>query len=147
MNATTVLRIAAVLAAVQGTAHSVLFLTAKPRHGAAEVAVIEAMKSNRFFAGATRSYWDFYFGYGLLAAAACFVQAILFWQLGKIAASHPTLIRPMVGLFLLANVGHALLIARYFSLYVTIAFDLLIAACLAWAFVLASGLTTLGATQ
>jgi hypothetical protein len=147
MNTTIILRIAAVLAAVQGTAHSVLFLTAKPRHGAAEVAVIEVMKSNRFFAGATRSYWDFYFGYGLLAAAACFVQAILFWQLGKIATSHPTLVRPMVGLFVLANVGHALLIARYFSLYITIAFDLLIAACLAWAFVVAGGLITLGTNQ
>ncbi len=139
MNTVTILRIAGVLAAVQGTAHSVLFLTAKPRHGAAEVGVIEAMKSNRFFAGGTRSYWDFYFGYGLLAAAACFVQAILFWQLGTIATSHPELVRPMVGLFFLANLGHALLIARYFSLYVTIAFDLLIAACLAGGFVLAGG--------
>jgi hypothetical protein len=139
MNIVTLLRMAAGLAAVQGTAHSALFLTAKPRHGAAEVGVIETMKSNRFFADGTRSYWDFYFGYGLLAAAACFVQAILFWQLGTIAASRPELIRPMVGLFFLANVGHALLVARYFSLYVTIAFDLLIAACLALAFVLAGG--------
>ncbi len=139
MNDVTILRIAAVLAAVQGTAHSAIFLTAKPRHGAPEVGVIEVMKSNRFFAGGTRSYWDFYFGYGLLAAAACFVQAILFWQLGTIAAFNGELIRPIVGLFLLANVGHALLVARYFSLYVTIAFDLLIAACLALGYVLAAG--------
>jgi len=48
------------------------------------VAVIEAMPSNRFdFASATRSYWDFYFGYGIQAAARCLVEAALFWQLAK----------------------------------------------------------------
>jgi hypothetical protein len=40
----------------------------------------------------------------------------------------------MVGLFILVNVGHALLTARYFF-YVPIVFDLAIAACLGWAFV------------
>jgi hypothetical protein len=138
VNTATILRIAAVLAAVQGTAHGTLFLRAKPRHGAAEVAVIEAMKSNRFdFAGAVRSYWDFYFGYGLEAASICIVEAVFFWQLAKIATTQPTLVRPIVALFIVANIGHALLTARYFF-YVPIAFDLLLAACLAWAFVAAT---------
>jgi hypothetical protein len=138
INAATILRIAAVLAAIQGTAHGALFIRAKPLHGAAEVAVIEAMKSNRFeFAGATRSYWDFYFGYGLEAAAVCLVEAVLFWQLARIADSHPTLVRPAVALFVLANVGHALLMGRYFFT-LPLVFDLLIAACLGWAFVAAA---------
>jgi hypothetical protein len=48
------------------------------------VAVIEAMHSNRFdFASSTRSYWDFYVGYGTQAAARCLVEAALFWQLAK----------------------------------------------------------------
>ena len=62
------LRITAALAAIQGLAHGALFVSAKPRYGPAEVAVVEAMRANRFFAGGTRSYWDLYFGYGLIAA-------------------------------------------------------------------------------
>lgn len=130
----TLLRLAAALAAIQGTVHGTLFLTAKPHHGAAEVAVVEAMRANRFdFAGATRSYWDFYVGYGLEAAAVCLVEAVLFWQLATVAATQPTLVRPTVALFVLATIGHALLTARYFF-YLPIVFDLAIAACLAWAF-------------
>jgi hypothetical protein len=127
---TLLLRTAAILAAVQGTAHGALFLRAKPRHGPVEVAVIQAMQGNRFdFAGSTRSYWDFYVGYGLEAAAACLVEAVLFWQLARMAASQPALVRPTIALFVLVNIGHALLAARYFF-YVPIVFDLLIAACL-----------------
>jgi hypothetical protein len=134
MGPLTLVRTAATLAAVQGIAHGTLFLRAKPRHGPAEVAVIEAMQGNRFdFARATRSYWDFYIGYGLEAAAACLVEAVLFWQLARMAESQPALVRPTVALFVLVNLGHALLAARYFF-YVPIVFDLLIATCLGGAF-------------
>jgi hypothetical protein len=134
MNTATILRLAAALAAVQGTAHAMLFTRAKPRHGPAEVAVIDAMQTNRFdFAGSTRSYWDFYYGYGLQAAAVGLVEAVLFWQLARIAESQPALVRPMVALFVLVNIGHALLTARYFF-YRPVVFDVAIAACLAWAF-------------
>jgi hypothetical protein len=135
MNTPTILRLAAALAAVQGTAHGSLFVRAKPRHGPIEEAVVEAMRSNRFdFAGATRSYWDLYYGYGLQAAAACLVEAILLWQLARIAESQPALVGPIVGLFVLVNVAHAMLTARYFF-YLPVVFDLVIAACLTWAFI------------
>jgi hypothetical protein len=137
MSASTILRFSAFLAAVQGIAHGVLFLRAKPRHGAAEVAVIDAMKSNHFdFAGAARSYWDFYFGYGLEAAAVCIVEAILLTQLASIAELQPAVVRPTVALCIAANLGHALLTARYFF-YLPIVFDVSIAAVLIWAFVVA----------
>lgn len=137
MTAAVNLRIAALLAAVQGIAHGALFLRAKPRHGAAEVAVIEAMKSNRFeFAGVRRSYWEFYFGYGLEAAAVCLVEAILLVQLASIAELQPAVVRPVIALCIAANLGHAVLTARYFF-YAPIVFDLLIAAVLGLAFVVA----------
>ena len=63
-------------------------------------------------------------GNGVEAAAVCLVEAVLFWQLTRIAESHPTLVRPAVGLFVLANVGHALLMARYFFT-LPLVFDLL----------------------
>jgi hypothetical protein len=50
MSTALMLRIAAILAGLRGLAHGALFVTAKPRHGDEEVAVIVAMMSNRFFA-------------------------------------------------------------------------------------------------
>ena len=134
MSAAAILRVAAALAATQGVGHGALFLSWKPRHGAAEIAVIDAMKTNHFvFGGSLRSYWDMYFGYGLEAAAVCFVEAVLFWQLADVAASQPELVRPMVALFILFNAGHALLTARYFF-HLPMVFDVAIAGCLTWAY-------------
>jgi len=132
------LRVAAALALVQGLAHGILFIRARPTHGPTEVAVIEAMKTNSFnFRGAVRSYWDMYFGYGLEAAAACLVEAVLLWMLADIAKTQPALVRPILGVFVVANLGHIALTARYFF-YVPIVFDLAIAITLVWAFVRAA---------
>lgn len=134
-----IVRVAATLAAIQGLAHAALFLRARPRNGDAEVALIAAMRSGRYFANATRSYWDAYTGYGLVAAGACLVEAALLWQLANIARVNPTLARPVMAIFVAANVAHAALIARYFAFPIPIAFDLAIAACLAGALVSSRG--------
>jgi hypothetical protein len=132
------LRIAAALSAIQGTAHGALFILAKPKHGPVEMAVVDAMRSHSFdFAGAQRSYWDFYYGYGLEAAAVCMVEAILLWLLSGLARTNPTLTRPFVVVFILANVAHILLAARFFF-FVPILFDLVIIAALVAAFVAAA---------
>jgi hypothetical protein len=134
MMTSILLRIASVTALLQGVAHTAMFVSATPRHGARELAVVEAMKMQRFdFLGSLRSYWDFYFGYGLFAAFNCFIEAVLFWQLARIAATHPSLVRPIVALFCVANVGYACLAGMYF--FVTpIVPDVVLAVCLALAF-------------
>ena len=88
MSAVAILKIAAILALLQGIAHATLIVFASPKHGPEEVAVIHTMKSRRFnFLGAQRSYWDFYFGYALIAAIISMVEAVLFWQVvGFVAA-------------------------------------------------------------
>jgi hypothetical protein len=117
MSPSTLLRIAAVVALLQFAGHGALFLRAKPTHGPAEVAVVTAMKENRFnFGGSSRSYWDMYFGYGLEAAAVCLVEAILLWQLAGIALANPGTIRPIIALVLVANLAHIALVLRYFFL-------------------------------
>jgi hypothetical protein len=138
VNTAIIVRGAAFLAALQGIAHGALFITARPHHGDTEVSVIAAMKDNPFFAGGL-SYWDYYFGYGLIAAAVCIVEAVLCWQLATVAKTQPLLVRPMLVLFAVANVGHALLLARYFKFPLPIAFDLVIATVLVVAVVMASG--------
>jgi hypothetical protein len=143
MRTVMFLRGAAILAAVQGLAHGALFISAKPRHGDAEVALVTAMKANRFFMGGL-GYWDYYFGYGLVAASACLVEAALLWQIATMAATQPVLVRPMVVVFVLANLGHALLLARYFKFPLPIAFDLIIATVLVFALVAAASVSTAG---
>jgi hypothetical protein len=124
------LRIASIVAWLQGAAHAWLFVTASPKHGPEEIAVVSAMRSHQFnFLGSMRSYWDFYYGSGLMVAATVFVNAALYWMLASLAATQPQAIRPIVGLFVVANLVHAALAWRYF--FVTpIVPDLVIAGCL-----------------
>jgi hypothetical protein len=129
----TLLRIAAALALVQALAHTAMFLNMHPTHGADEIAVVSAMKSHAFlFGGFNRTYWDMYFGYGLLAALVVFVEAALFWLLAGLPVEDRRL-RPIVGLFILYNLAHAALLARYFFA-IPIFADLIVAAALlaAW---------------
>src|SRR3989454_12669389 len=133
MKPTVLLRIASGVALVQFAAHTLLFLFSSPKHGPEESTVVEAMKAHRFdFIGSMRSYWDFYFGYGLEAAFFCLLEAVLFWQLATIAKTTPLVIRPNEALFFLANTGPALLVLRFFPPPPLVT-DILIAARLAFA--------------
>jgi hypothetical protein len=127
VSSATLLKIAAVLALLQGIAHATLIIFASPKHGAEEVAVIDTMKSRRFnFLGAQRSYWDFYFGYALIAAIICVVEAALFWQ---VAGLGPGVIHTVASVFIAFNLIHAVLAWRYFFITPIIP-DLLISGCL-----------------
>jgi hypothetical protein len=135
MRSSTILRLAAILAMIQAVAHVTLFLGAHPTHGPDEIAVIGAMKSHVFlFGGFRRSYWDMYFGYGLLAALVVVFEAFLLWGLSALARDQPARLRPIIALLILYNVAHAALLWRYFFA-VPIAADAVIALTLVWAFV------------
>jgi hypothetical protein len=109
------LRIAAVVALLQFAAHGTLFVRARPRHGPEEAQVVELMKTRRFdFAGAKRSYWDMYFGYGIFAAFFCLVEAVLFWQLAGAGAGAGGLVKSVALLFAVVNLAHIALVARFF---------------------------------
>jgi hypothetical protein len=118
LSASTCLRAAAVVALLQFLAHGTMFVRSRPKNGPSEEAVVDAMKRERFnFAGAMRSYWDMYFGYGIFAAVFCLVEAVLFWQLAGAAAPTAAtipLVRSIVALFTIVNVAHIGLVARYF---------------------------------
>src|SRR5215470_5460360 len=115
MKTPALLKLTSVLAFVQFCAHTAMFVTYAPVHGAEEAAVVETMKTHFFrFSGAPRSYWGFYFGYGLMSAMNCLIEAVLFWQLAAIATKAPRAIRPIAALFLVANVAHFILVRVYF---------------------------------
>ena len=129
-KAVLLIRAASVVALLQFVAHGAMFLRYTPKHGPAEVAVVEAMQSQRFnFGGSARSYWDLYVGYGLLAAFTCQVEAVLLWQLATLVSTTDAPVRPILALIILANLGHIALCWKYFF-FVPMIPDAAIAACL-----------------
>jgi hypothetical protein len=110
------LRVASVLAFLHCVGHTiggVFGVDAPP--GTKEGAVVDTMKSNQFdVMGATRSYWDFFIGYGLTISVSLLVQAVVFWQLAGLAKTEPSRTRPIIAAFFLANLGFAILAWRYF---------------------------------
>lgn len=138
LTAAALMRFVGFMALLQAVGHGTLFLRAKPAHGPVEVAVVEAMRSNTFtFAMAPRSYWDMYTGYGLESAAICVAEGALFWLLAGIVKREPAGVLPVLVLFVVANLVHAVLVWHYFAFPIPVVFDGVIAAGLAGALVLA----------
>ena len=133
LTASNFLRIASVLSIFNCAGHTTGVFSA-PKHGAAEIAVVETMKSYHLdVMGSMRSYWDFLFGYGLSVTITLLVQAILFWQLATLAKRSPACVRPIAGLFFLNCIGIAIISWKYFFIGPAVS-QLLIAACLGVAF-------------
>lgn len=101
-----ILRVASLLALLQYGAHGFLFISVSLAQGPGKLGTIAASRSH--------SYWDVYFGYGLLAILSGLVEVALLWQLSVLARAHAERIRPIVVVFVLGNFAHAVLIWRYF---------------------------------
>src|SRR6516165_12319608 len=110
-----VLRVASAWALLTSCLHTALFLTYTPKHGADEIAVVDAMKSHVFsFGGTPLTYWGMYFGYGWLSTLTDFAEAVLLWQLATIAKAAPLQIKSILALLLIFNIGHIVVVSQYF---------------------------------
>ncbi len=99
-----------------------------------ETDVLRAMARFHFDTeGVSRTYLDFYLGFGFLLGVYLFLQAFVLWQLAALARHQARLVRPLIGGFLVALVLCALLAWRYIF-PVPAVFCLLIAVCVAVAF-------------
>jgi phosphoglycerol transferase MdoB-like AlkP superfamily enzyme len=134
MNATIYLRIASVLAIIHAILHTIGGVIGKPKNGAPEIAIIEAMKSRSFnVMGSMRTYWDFFYGYGLIVAITLLVQGILFWQLAIIAKTNAPQTRPIILLFCFNFLATTVVAWKYFFIAPAVT-ELLIAVSLAGAY-------------
>ncbi len=130
MSPTLYLRVASFLALLQGVGHVTSVIRWVSTRGPDQLAVIDVMRTHTFnFQGFTRNYWDLFFGYGLMAAFTCVVEAVLFWQLASLTLSSGFRGAPIVALFIVANLVHAILCWNYFFL-TPIILDVAIACCL-----------------
>ena len=98
--------------------------------------VLKSMREIHFDTmGVSRSYLDFYMGFGYSLTAAQVMQAALLWQLATLARNDVAHVRPMIAVIALANLAGAV-IAWRFILPVPALFALVLLASLAVAYVL-----------
>jgi len=134
MRTVLFLRIASVLTLVHGVLHTIGGVFGEPAPGAQQVAVA-AMKVNQFqVMGATRTFWDFYMGLGLVVSVFLTMEAIVFWQLGSLAKMDALRLRPVLATFLVGYLCTAVVSYRYFFSAPVIV-EILIALCLGLAIV------------
>ena len=101
-NPKYLIRAAAVITFLNAVGHTIAYPWT-PALGPQESALISNMKTLRFeFAGANRTYWDFYVGFGLAISAYLLVQAVVLWQLSSVIRTEPAKLRPILVAFAIA---------------------------------------------
>jgi hypothetical protein len=90
MTTRVLYRIAAVLILLFAIGHSAGFPWSDPGWGVD----LRPMRSSHFnVMGFSRTYWDFYIGFGLFGSVFLILAAILAWQLGSLPAQARSLMR------------------------------------------------------
>ena len=136
MKTSTLLKIAAVLMFLYFAGHT-SGAPWTPGETPTSMAVVDAMKSDHFpVIGVSRSYWDFYFGFGLIISVMQLFQAVILWQLGTLAKTEAVRLRPIIAVFCASLVINAILSWMYFFI-IPVVMAVLIAICLLLAFIAA----------
>jgi hypothetical protein len=132
MSPSLFLRISSVIALLFAAGHTMGAAESWSPQG--DTAVLQSMKSFRFDAmGVTRTYFDFYFGFGLLISVFLLLQAVQLWQLASIAKADPARAMPLAVSLFLASLSCAVL-AWKFIFAVPVLFSSAIAVCIGLAF-------------
>ena len=79
-----------------------------------ETDVLNSMRTFRFQTeGVTRSYLDFYRGFGFTLSVFLVLQAVLLWQLGTLAKSDGQALRSIIVTVALASIASGVLTWQY----------------------------------
>lgn len=85
MKASIFYRIAAILLVLFALGHTLGFRQIDPRWGVDSL--LQSMRTIRFdVQGFSRTYWDFYVGFGLFVTVFQLFAAVITWQLGSLSA-------------------------------------------------------------
>ena len=107
------MRLASGLTFIHAVLHTIGGVFGEPAPGA-QAAAVAAMKANQFqVMGLTRTYWDFQMGLGLALSIMLLVEAVVFWQLGSLARTDASRLRPMLATFLVGYLGLAVNSYKY----------------------------------
>jgi len=128
MSTSVLLRCASVVSALIAAGHGLAGFDDWSPQGQNDV--LRAMTTVRFeVLGISRSYLDFYRGFGHTITILLAAQAVLLWQLAAVARTDPARVRGMVGTLAVAAVACGL-VAWKFIFLVPAALSALLAACL-----------------
>ena len=116
MTPRRLLRIAAILSLLYFLGHSA-GMPWTPSPGGQSETIVNLMRSFHFdVSGSSRTYWDFYLGFGLTLSVFQLLESVVLWLLAGLAADAPARARPFVLAFLVANVLQLVLVLRFFFL-------------------------------
>lgn len=133
MSTTVWLRVSAIISLLFAVGHSLGGM--QNWSPIAANAVLESMRTVHFdIMGVSRSYLDFYMGFGYSLSVSLFLQSALLWILGNAARQHASIVRPMIGTFVVA-VALGGLIAWQYIFPVPALFSLVLCATLVVAFI------------
>jgi len=117
-----------VLLVLFGLGHQLGFRRVDPRWGVDSA--IGALKATQFqVQGMTRTYWDFFSGFGFFVTVLLFFSAILAFQLAGLSKESLRSLRVVTWAFALSFVVITLLTWRYFFI-APLVFSSLVALCL-----------------
>jgi hypothetical protein len=115
MKPSTLFRLAAIVLLLQATGHTLGGVILYRAHTPAETEVINAMQASRIAVrGATRSLWDFYYGFGLAVGFLTYALAGVAWATGRLARTAESEIGPLTLCLVVGCGSQALLCVRYF---------------------------------
>jgi hypothetical protein len=106
------LRIAAVTSLLFAAGHTLGGLKRWSPMGENEV--LNAMSTVRFETmGVSRTYLDFFMGFGWSISVAMLLQSALLWQMASLARTDATQVRPMIAMFALAALASGIIAWRF----------------------------------
>ncbi len=108
------LRVASILTLLHAVLHTVGGMFGGPRN-AAQSAALASVQANTFVAfGMKRSYWDFYFGFGLMASLTLLLLTVLLWQLAALVQTDPDKTRPFLMMLFVMFIAMSAISWHYF---------------------------------
>jgi len=126
MKASVFYRIATVLLVLFDAGHTSGFPWSDTKWGVD----LGPMRSTQFdMMGSSRTYWDFYVGFGLFVSVFLLLAVVLAWQLGRLPPESLALMRGTAWAFALCFAGITVLSWKYFFI-LPIAFSLATTVCL-----------------
>ena len=126
MKASIFYRIAALLLLLFDAGHTSGFPWSDPKWAVD----LDSMQSTHFYImGFSRTYWDFYVGFGLFVSVLLLLAVVLAWQLGGLPPESLALMRGTTWTFALCFAGITVLSWKYFFV-IPIVFSIAITLCL-----------------
>jgi len=126
MKASIFYRIAALLLLLFDAGHTSGFPWSDPKWAVD----LDSMQSTHFYImGFSRTYWDFYVGFGLFVSVLLLLAVVLAWQLGSLPPESLARMRGTAWAFALCFAGITVLSWKYFFI-IPIVFSIATTLCL-----------------